>query len=221
MKRYVLALGCAAAVLTAAAAAYAQDRVVIRHGGGPEIAFDADNDGWITRAEASAAADRLFAQLDENNDGRLTPADGEARRAERDAARAARHAEREARRAEREIERSERRAERLVERHVERLEGDENRTIIIQRTGGAHHPEPPEAPLPPRPPRPPMFIMAIANADEADLNGDGALSREEFRAQQLRFFDASDANGDSRIRFEPPPAPPEPPEPPTPPSRTR
>ena len=49
-----------------------------------------------------------------------------------------------------------------------------------------------------------MFMMLMANSDEMDTNHDGAISREEFRAQQLRFFDASDANGDGRIRFEPP-----------------
>ncbi|MBN8608751.1 MAG: hypothetical protein J0L81_17675 [Caulobacterales bacterium] len=66
-----------------------------------------------------------------------------------------------------------------------------------------------------------MFMMLIANSDEADTNGDGGLSREEFRAQQLRFFDASDANGDRRIRFEAPPVAPEPPAPPAPPEPPR
>jgi len=233
MKRIVLALGCAAAVLASAAAASAQDRVVVRHGVSHDVEFDANNDGWITRAEASAAADRIFAYLDENNDGRLTPADGEARRAERDAERAARHAERQARRAEREVARAEREveraerhardAERHVERRVERGDGHETRTVIIHRNvgDGAHHPAAPQPPEPPRPPRAPMFMMAIANSEEADLNGDGGLSRDEFRAQQLRFFDASDANGDGRIRFDPPPAPPEAPAPPAPPARPR
>ena len=65
------------------------------------------------------------------------------------------------------------------------------------------------------------FMMLIANSEEADRNGDGALSREEFVAQHLRFFDASDANGDGRVRFEPPvpPTPPAPPAPPEPPRR--
>jgi hypothetical protein len=63
-----------------------------------------------------------------------------------------------------------------------------------------------------------MFMMLLGNTEEADRDGDGALSREEFRAQQLRFFDASDANGDGRIRFEHPPMPPMPPQPPAPPA---
>src|SRR5262249_60892321 len=83
-------------------------------------------------------------------------------------------------------------------------------------------PEPPEAPgapvapRPPHPPHAPMLMMLFANAEEADTNHDGVLSRDEFRAQQMRFFDASDANGDGKIKFDPP-APPEPPVPPEPP----
>ncbi|MBK8542916.1 MAG: EF-hand domain-containing protein [Caulobacteraceae bacterium] len=65
------------------------------------------------------------------------------------------------------------------------------------------------------------FMMLIANSEEADRDGDGALSREEFVAQHLRFFDASDANGDGRVRFEEPPRPPEPPAPPAPPEPLR
>ncbi len=232
MKRFALALGCAAIALTAAASAQTapHDRMVIRHHGGPAADIDANQDGWITRDEASAAADRVFAALDSDNDGRLTTEDRQSRhiemhlngghdvdvdirRAEREAARAARHAER-----------AERQAERHVERHVERS-GDGERIVIIRRDGGTSTElEAPEAPTPPMPPRPPMFVMVFANSEEADLNGDGALTRDEFRAQHLRFFDASDANGDGRIRFEPPPAPPEPPqapEPPAPPTRPR
>jgi hypothetical protein len=67
-----------------------------------------------------------------------------------------------------------------------------------------------------------MALMLLANSEEADTNGDGALSRDEFRTQHLRFFDASDVNGDGRLRFEPlpePPVAPEAPEPPQPPRR--
>jgi hypothetical protein len=65
--------------------------------------------------------------------------------------------------------------------------------------------------------------MLFAHNGEADTNNDDALSREEFRAQQLRFFDASDANGDGRVRLQvaDPPEPPTPPEPPAPPEPPR
>jgi len=284
--KFALTLGVAVAAVTLAASAHTPHaRTIIRHGGGEAINFDADRDGWLTRAEASAAADRSFDQMDSNDDGRLTSedrarfedfdidvdvdvdvdaaveelrahaealageADGERRiiirrgetltdeeearieveieRAEREVERAERQAERAERDAERAAERAERHAERAAER-AERGERYVSREVIVIRADGGDHfavaptaPTPPVPPVPPVPPRPPMFMMLIANSEEADLNGDGALSREEFRAQQLRFFDASDANGDGRIRFEAPPEPPAPPRAPAPPAPPR
>jgi len=275
--KFALTLGVAIAAVTLAASAHTPHaRTIIRHSGGETINFDADRDGWLTRAEASAAADRSFDQMDSNDDGRLTSedrarfedfdievdvdveelrahaealageADGERRiiirrgegltdeeearieveieRAEREVERAERHAERAEREAERAAERAERHAERAAER-AERGERYHSREVIVIRADGGDHfavaPTPPTPPVAPVPPRPPMFMMLVANSEEADLNGDGALSREEFRAQQLRFFDASDANGDGRIRFEGPPAPPVAPRAPAPPAPPR
>ncbi|MEQ1618283.1 MAG: hypothetical protein ABL883_08065, partial [Terricaulis sp.] len=70
--RLTTALGVAFASL--AMAAYAQPdhpRVIVRHAGGPTMNLDSDGDGWMTRAEAGAAAERMFAGLDGNHDGRL------------------------------------------------------------------------------------------------------------------------------------------------------
>lgn len=237
--RLTLAIGAAFAALSVTAAAQQTDRVFIRHGG-PTANIDANDDGWITRAEASAGFDRAFDDMDSNDDGSLDSADrrnletfelrldgpgvhvfeGEGgdrriivRRAGDDAN-------------EEEIEREIERAERDIRR-------DGSRDVVIIRRGDGTAPAAPvpptppsaaTAPVPPLPPAPPMFMMLIANSDEADLDGDGALSRDEFRNQHLRFFDASDANGDGRVRFEPPPAPPEPPQPPeapTPPTPPR
>jgi len=335
--RFALSLGAAIAALTLAASAHTEhQRIFIRHAGAPggDLNIDADNDGWVTRAEASAAADRVFDELDTNNDGQLDQRDhaalngfnirfdvpdihvdvpeihlleggddeadadadddddnargvvvlqddqghrtvriirrGEhldaatraeieravqqaqraaeqaervaeqaqrqADAAQRDADRASEEAERQAEQAERQAERAQREAERMAERAerdaeraTERAERDaerasedaerhvERNVVIVRGHGGAWAsadgviaPIPPVPPVPAVPPAP-MFMMLIANSDEADLNGDGALSREEFRAQHLRFFDASDANGDGRIRFEEPPIPPTPP----------
>lgn len=253
MKRLVLALGCALAAITVVASAQtAQTRTRINP--------DANNDGWLTRDEAAASADQVFARLDQNNDGRLNDEDfaeqraaaerarhtaheareraQEARERAREAAEAAREGAREAREEAREVREAARRAHdearregRHVERHVYR---DGERTIIIIRGDPDEDfdldldidvqvpPIPPMPPMPPMPPVPPvaahpgMFMMSFGHSGEADLDGDGGLSREEFRAQQLRYFDAADANRDGRIRFErhDPPAPPQPPAPP-------
>jgi len=279
--KLALTMGAAVAALTLAAAAAqpAHTRTIMRHGGGDAVNIDADSDGWVSRAEASAAADRVFDELDSNDDGRLTGedrrafedfdididvdvdvdelrahalalageedgdrrivirrggelseadearierevarAEAQAERAEAAAERAAARAEAQADRASRDAIRHAREAARDGQRHVTR------EVIVIRADGDDHYavaPTPPTPPVPPIPPRPPMFMMLIANSEEADLNTDGAISREEFRAQHLRFFDASDANGDGRIRFEAPPAPPAPPEPPTPPAPPR
>ena len=237
--RLPLALGVAFAAFSMAA--YAQPRqedhtVVVRHGGHGDFNPDTNNDGWISRQEASDAADRAFDQMDSNHDGRLTSDDHVMHMANMDV----------------DVEVTEGGGQRVrvIQRdrddddqeapHAEREEHSEGerveRTVTVVRVeGGAEWqerdgdaapvppvpPVPGVAPMPPVPPHPPMFMMMFANSEEADLNGDGALSREEFRAQHLRFFDAGDGNNDGRIRYTPPPEPPAPPAPPEPPRPPR
>jgi hypothetical protein len=134
---------------------------------------DSNNDGWVTRAEAAAMAERAFRNLDNNSDGKLDAGD--------------------------------RRDDRRLERRTHRRshDGDHDAHELHGRDGVA-----------PRHGRPRLMMMA-ASREEADVNGDNALSLEEFRNQHLRFFDASDVNGDGRIRFDPPHRPePRPPQPP-------
>ncbi len=238
--RLALALGVAFTAMTAAAFAQQSDRIFIRHHGGPHAEIDANNDGWVSRAEASAGADRVFADLDSNDDGRLTETDhpqieefnirvpepGEPAEDGENCTRTvdppnAREGE------ERRVTvicNSESSGRRVLRHHGDAGEHHE-RTVTIVRSGhGEGHAEAdaaaPVPPVPPLPPHPPMFIMMYGNS-EADLNGDGAMSQDEFRAQHLRYFDAADANGDGRVRFERPPAPPEPPSAPTPPEPPR
>lgn len=78
--RTILLLGAAAiAATTAMAHAQTEERterthVFVRHAGGHGNT-DADGDGWVSRAESSASADRMFGELDTNDDGRLNDAD--------------------------------------------------------------------------------------------------------------------------------------------------
>lgn len=171
-----------------------------------------DDEGGERRIERRLTVLRAE-DLDDRERARI---DREIERAEAEAERASRDAERAARDAERMAEEAERMAE-DIERRVER-------NVIVVAGEGAWAPLaplPPLAPMSPVPglapvaPTPPAPFM-LMHPGEADRNGDGAISREEFVAQQLRFFDASDADGDGRIRLESPPEAPEPPAPPRP-----
>jgi hypothetical protein len=211
--RLALALGVAFGALTMSASAQpegrAHHRVFIHAAAGHDI--DADDDGFITRAEMTAAADRLFGDLDRNDDGRLTEIDHPPME-EFD-----RHIEGHHGGEDGEHHGSEN-AERHVERHIER-DGDDDRNVIILRGEGGEWTHGPGAPMPPHPP---MLMFASNNIEEFDRNGDGALSQQEFRAQQLAQFDAQDGNRDGRIRamrMPEPPTPPEAPQPPEPPRR--
>lgn len=228
--RLALALGAAMAAMTVAAVAQTGDRIIVRHhGAGVDI--DANDDGWITRDEASAAADRMFADMDSNHDGRLNDADHAAFEREFDiriappAPGAAVMAGENCTQTVDPPNAREGEQQRVtVICHDESGDAQtSDRTVTVIRRGeggewtpraGEAAPTPPMPPIPPMPPHPPMAMMLFANVEESDQNGDGALSREEFRAQQLRFFEASDGNRDGRVRYDPPPEPPTPPSPP-------
>lgn len=260
--RLALALGLATCAVAFAAAAQpadhpdhpVQQRVFIN--GGPmghmmEMGdIDANHDGWLSRDEAAAAADHMFAHLDGNHDGKLDQSDHpevthfELQRGGGDGDTVIRMGDG-----------HDVHVEHGDNVHVETGGDGATRTIIITRDGDGHgdvHVE--GAPTPPPaghgdnnvrteertvtivrngdgpdhsgphgPPEmhmmhgPMMAMMLFANSEEADVNGDGAISQEEFRNQQLRFFDASDVNRDGKIRFHTPPTPPAPPAPPPPP----
>jgi hypothetical protein len=182
--------------ITAVAALAAADPPRIAMMGHPHHAadlsrIDANGDGWLTRAEASAAAERIFGDLDTNDDGKLDAQDrgrGQAR---------------------------------VFERRIVRSHGKSAEDVVIMHRAecphGADAPEGARAKAGARVAHhPPMAMMMMHSSEEADRNGDGSLSADEFRAQHLRFFDAGDGNGDGRIRFHLPdlPGPPEPPAPP-------
>jgi hypothetical protein len=121
MNGKTLTLAAVAASLligTTAGGAFAQDRGDRRDGpgrGGPEVMFvqmlqqhDIDKDGKISKEEANAAGTALFASIDADKDGVVTP--GEMRQ-HREAMREEFKAAREAMRAERQAEREAARAD--------------------------------------------------------------------------------------------------------------
>jgi hypothetical protein len=177
--------------------------------------MDPNGDGFISRDEAGAAAEKHFDEMDTNDDGKLTQVDRPAR-AHRVIVNRHDTKGKEGRSEERRIERviiKRGDDSNILEEDIDIDTGDKR--VIVRRGEG-----PARVAMAPRAP---MMVMMIANHEEADLDGDGALSKTEFKAQQLRFFDAADANRDGKVKFDFPvidaPMPPEPPAAPAPPKR--
>lgn len=164
----------AAMALVAAGAAYSQN--ADRRG------LDANADGNITRAEATAAAEARFARADANADGQLTAADRAASRERRSAEMFSRldadnngsisRAEWDAR-----GEQMRERRERIRESH--RADG-EHRGHGMRGMGGREQ-------------------RAMRMMRSADSNNDQAIDRAEFTAVATRRFDAIDSNNDGII----------------------
>lgn len=140
---------------------------------------DANGDGNITRAEATAAAETHFARMDANGDGRLTSDD-------RAAGQQRRHAEAFARvdsdgngaisRAEWDAHGTQMATHR-AERREQRGQHGDNATRRLDRAAGA------------------MAVMAHM----ADTNGDHAIDRTEFVVAATRRFERADTNHDGMI----------------------
>jgi len=232
--RLMLALGAAVVATTMIAHAQTEERaterthIFIRHGGHADM--DADGDGWLSRAESATGAERMFAELDRNDDGRLNREDRpsiEEFEASLDGPHPAPHADDENCTRTESGEGEERRVT-IVCRAETSAYGERRietrRQIIVRGDSEGDVMVAPVPPLPPvpRPPHAPMFMMMLGEDSEADINNDGALSLDEFRNQHLRMFDAHDVNGDGRVRahrLPEPPTPPTPPAPPAPPAR--
>ena len=171
MKKMLLAGAGAAVALSTAALAQLPSRP------------DGDRDGVRTRAEVSQRVQTMFARLDANRDGFVTQGEGQAARAQRRAQRAADPAMRK--------QRGDRTFERLDtnrDGQISRAEFDA-RAARGQRDGmGRAHRGPHDLGIR-------MFAMA-------DANRDSRVSLQEATAAALRHFDQADLNRDGQITRE-------------------
>ena len=148
----------------------------------PRARPDANGDRILTRAEATAHAEAMFARMDVNGDGRLSPEDREERRERRagetftrmdaDNSGTISRAEwdragelREARRAQRQ------------ERRANASDAEVGRAFRGQRRGR----------------------MGMAMLAQADRDGDRSVSRAEFLEVAGQRFARMDANGDGNV----------------------
>jgi Ca2+-binding EF-hand superfamily protein len=157
-----LIIGLSAMALATSGAAYAHN-----HGG--DMMGDADGNGVMTRAEAQAGAAAMFAKMDANNDGALTPADREARMAEHRAQMfAMMDTDKNG-----QISRN----EFMAHKH-EGMRGDKDgkgHKMGMRGRGGG------------------MMMQ------KADANNDGRVTKAEFTAAAMTRFDRADANKDGQV----------------------
>ncbi len=172
--RLLMALAAVAVAIPLAASAGPEDKTGRREGP------DRNKDGYLSRAEAQAAADARFARLDANGDGKLTPGE-RPDRPRRDGAGPGRQG----------------------------AEGGAPPMGPGQMGPGHMGPDGgPGGPGGPRMGRmgggmgmagPGMMGPVVF--EEYDANKDGALSKAEFRKHALKVFDAQDGNGDNKIKL--------------------
>lgn len=182
-KTYILA-GAAAALALVGCGASAQTNGDAGHkgkrgGAGMMMMADANKDGNITRAEATAAATQHFTKMDFNKDGKLDQTDRDAMREQRQAAR---------------FDKMDANDDGAVSKEEfgnrgERADGDrmsgDRGPRDGQRWGGKRGG---------KGGRGGMDMMA-----KADTNGDKAVSAAEFQTASLARFDQMDGNKDGTV----------------------
>ena len=209
MKKFLM-IGAGAMALAASGYAVA--------GPGMGGMIDANGDGNVTRAEATAASEAMFAKMDANGDGKIDEADREAKKRDRfdqiDAnkdgklTQAELDAHRKAKMAERQAKMAERQAERFAA-----MDKDGNKALSFDEFGDRDGMRGPRGDGPraggqdgPRGERDGkwgsrkgghhggkmMFKMA-------DANNDGAVTAAEMRTAALAHFDKVDTNKDGTI----------------------
>jgi hypothetical protein len=173
--RLLMALAAVAVTIPLAASAGPDDKTGRREGP------DTNKDGYLSRAEAQAAADARFARLDANSDGKLTPGE-RPDRPRRDG-------------------RGGPGGDGAPGPGAGRMGPPDG------GPGGAGAPGGPRMGMgmgmgmgrgmgmagP--------GLMGPVVFEEYDANKDGALSKVEFRKHALKVFDAQDGNGDNKIKL--------------------
>lgn len=167
---FTLIVGLLAATVALPAAALAQARGPMS-GESPQM----------TREAAARHAAAMFARLDANSDGKIDPADRQARITQRQEAHFARH---------------DTNGDGTISREEWAAAGDEVRARRGERE--AHRP------MMERPMRPRMGLAPASGniLAGADADGDRAITEAEFNAAMLARFDRMDANADGTITAE-------------------
>lgn len=179
MKRFITAaaLGATTIAGVASAQAPAQSRNTAPRG---MAAADANGDGIITRAEATAAADAMFARMDKNRDGKISADERPGRRG----AQAGEMTQQQLR--ERFLQRFDR-ADANKDGRLDQAERQNMATKRGDRRGGMMHRGGEGG-------RGGMGMMM-----HADTNRDGILTKAEATAAAAAMFDRVDTNKDGRI----------------------
>ena len=180
MKKIFLAAALCTTAMAGSAPAFAQ-QAPPPPPPGHHVGPDANGDGIVTREEALAAADRMFARLDTNKDGQISPEEMNARHHRR-----GKHPMNpQARKAmldrfdtdkDGTLSPEERQAARAAwaAKRAERKNARPDRTDARQERKAKHF-------------------------ARMDTDGNGMISQPEFRAAALKRFERADANHDGRI----------------------
>lgn len=208
MKKFLFAATALSMVLGAASAQAAPGG---RGGWGGNP--DANQDGTLTRAEMTSAAETRFAKMDVNKDGKIDAADREARKAERfskldrDGNGEVSQAEMDAMKAERMAMREARKAERFAMMDTDKSGGLSADEMAKGRgmghgergehaEGGHHGKRGHHGGMRGGGKGRGMMGKAI------DTDGNGSISKAEFMAVATKRFDAQDSNKDGKVTAE-------------------
>lgn len=193
MKLVSIAFLVATTTLSVAAFAHGGPEGHGPRGAGHFMRMDANNDGKVTRAEATAEADKMFASLDTNKDGFVTQAEADAHHADRKAEHAKRKDERFA-------ERDANKDGKLSRQEVSKMPEERFKAIDTNKDGFLTKAEM-EAGRPDHGPKGKDGKGGGFFA-KADANSDGKISKEESRTILLGRFAKIDANGDGVVTKE-------------------